>query len=78
MKLIKVEPKDDYILRVFLDNQTVIDFDVKPELTRIPCYKPLYDKVFFQTVAFKNQRVFWGEQYDFHLDQILESGQQVN
>ena len=78
MKLINVEPRNDYILRVFLDNQKVLDFDIKPELARIPCYKPLYDKTLFQAVKFKNQRVFWGEQYDFHLDQILEHGQLVN
>jgi hypothetical protein len=78
MKLIKVEPKDDYILRVFLDNQTIIDFDIKPELARIPCYNPLYNKEIFEKVSFKNKRIFWNEQYDFHLDQILERGQFVN
>lgn len=50
MKLIKVEPKDNYILRVYLDNQAIIDFDVKAELERIPCYKPLYDRNLFNAV----------------------------
>ena len=39
MKLINVEPKDNYILRVYLDNDSIVDFDVKAELERIPCYK---------------------------------------
>lgn len=74
MKLINVEPKDNYVLRVYLDDDSIIDFDVKPELERIPCYKPLYNKELFNTVKFKNKRIYWSEQFDFHLDQILESG----
>jgi hypothetical protein len=78
MKLIKVEPKEDYVIRVYLDDNSVIDFDIKPELARIPCYKPLNNKELFEKVSFKNKRIFWNEQYDFHLDQILERGQFVN
>ncbi len=74
MKLIKVEPKDNYILRIFLDDDSIIDFDVKAELERIPCYKPLYDDALFKRVRFKNKRIYWSNQFDFHLDQILEHG----
>ena len=77
MKLINVEPKDNYILRIFLDDDSIIDFDVKAELDRIPCYKPLYEYTLFKTVKFKNKRIYWSDQYDFHLDQILERGQPV-
>lgn len=38
MKLINVEPKDNYVLRVYLDDDSVVDFDVRAELERIPCY----------------------------------------
>ena len=72
MKLINVEPKENYILRVYLDDDSIIDFDVKPELERIPCYKPLYNKELFNTVKFKNKRIYWNEHFDFHLDQILD------
>ena len=71
MKLINVEPKDDYIVRIFLDDDSIVDFDVKAELERIPCYKPLYNKALFRTVKFKNKRIYWSDQFDFHLDQIL-------
>ena len=54
MKLINVEPKDNYILRIFLDDDSIVDFDVKAELERIPCYKPLYEYALFKTVQFKN------------------------
>ncbi len=75
MKLIKVEPKDNYILRISLDDDSIIDFDVKAELDRIPCYKALYDATLFNKVKFKNKRIYWSDQFDFHLDQILERGQ---
>lgn len=74
MKVLNVEPKDNYLLRVYLDNNAIIDFDVKAELRRIPCYKPLYDIALFNTVKFKNKRIYWDEQFDFHLDQIIERG----
>ncbi len=77
MKLINVEPKDNYILRVYVDDNSIIDFDVKAELEKIPCYKPLYDPAFFATVRFKNKRVYWNDQFDFHLDQIMEHGQTI-
>jgi hypothetical protein len=77
MKLIKVEAQNDYVVRVYLDDDSVVDFDVKAEIARIPCYKLLYDLEFFKQVAFKNKRIFWNEQCDFHLDQILERGRFV-
>ncbi len=72
MKLINVEAIDNYILRISLDDDSIIGFDVKAELERIPCYKPLYDFALFKTVKFKNKRIYWSDQFDFHLDQILE------
>lgn len=77
MKLINVEPKENYILRVYLDNQSIVDFDVKAELERISCYKALYNVDLFNTVKFKNQRIYWNEDLDFHLDQIVERGRRV-
>ena len=77
MKLVKVEPKDNYILRIYLDNQAILDFNVKAELERISCYKSLYNKNLFNSVKFKNKRVYWNEQLDFHLDQIIERGHPI-
>ena len=78
MKLINIEPKDDYILRIYLDDESGVDFDVKAEMERIPCYKPLYDNGLFKQVKFKNKRIYWSDQFDFHLDQILERGHLIN
>ena len=77
LRVINVEPKDNYILRIFLDDDSILDFDVKAEWERIPCYKPLYEYALFKTVQFKNKRIYWSDQFDFHLDQILERGQVV-
>ena len=74
MKLINVETKENYIVRIYLDDDFIVEFDVKEELERIPCYKPLYDKVLFKSVKFKNKRIYWNDQFDLHLDQILERG----
>lgn len=75
MNLVNAEARDNYIVRIYLDDDSVIDFDVEAELQRIPCYKPLYDVEFFKTVKFKNKRIYWNDQFDFHIDQILARGQ---
>lgn len=77
MKLVDAEARDNYIVRIYLDDDSVVDFDVKAELQRISCYKPLYDVELFKTVQFKNQRIYWNDQFDFHIDQILERGQSI-
>ena len=46
-------------------------------MSGIPCYKPLYEYALFKTVKFKNKRIYWSDQFDFHLDQILERGRPV-
>lgn len=74
MKIKQIEVKELYVIRVYLDDGTVVDFNVKLELDKIPCYKKLYDVELFKKVMFKNQRIYWDEQCDFHLDQILDNG----
>ena len=74
MKLKQIKVMPDYVLRITLDDDSIIDFDVKPEIDRIPCYKPLCDAELFKTVQFKNQRIYWNDRFDFHLDQILQQG----
>ena len=74
MLFFKVEPKDNYILRIYLDTDEVLDFNVKAEIERIPCYKPLYAVSLFTTVKFKNNYIYWNDQIDFHIDQIRKRG----
>lgn len=77
MKLQNVEIMRDYILRIYLDDGSIIDFNVKAEVDRIPCYKPLYDPELFKAVKLKNQRIYWNDRFDFHLDQIMQHGHYV-
>lgn len=77
LNLVKVIPQANYWLHIFLSDGSWIEFNVQAEIERIPCYRPLYDLDLFNSVQFINRRVFWNEQYDFHLDQILERGQQL-
>lgn len=78
MKFKKIDVLPDHVLRIYLDDGTIIDFDVKPEIDRIPCYQPLRDVELFKTVQCKNQRIFWNDRFDFHLDQIMERGRYVS
>ncbi len=50
---------------MYLDDDSVVDFDVKAELERIPCYKSRYDQALFKAVKFKNKRIYWNDQSDF-------------
>jgi hypothetical protein len=77
MKLQNVEIMRDYVLRIYLDDGSIIDFNFKAEVDRISCYKPLYDPELFQAVKFKNQRIYWNDRFDFHLDQIMQHGYYV-
>jgi hypothetical protein len=70
-KFISVIPKDHYILHITTDEGDVIDFDVLAELKRIPSYNRLYDVDFFNQVHFKNERIYWDYDHDFHIDQVL-------
>jgi hypothetical protein len=71
LKLTSVEPKENYILHITLSDNSAFDFDIKTELARIPCYRELYDVNLFKQVKFKNQRIYWNENIDFHLDQMI-------
>ena len=76
-KFISVTPLDNYILRVVIDNGEVFDFNVRAELERIPAYNRLYDKDFFTWVHFKNERIYWDFDHDFHIDQVLARSKKV-
>lgn len=52
MKLINVEPKNNYFVRIYLDD-SILDFEIRAELERIPCYKPLYDPILEPLIALR-------------------------
>lgn len=70
-KFISVTPLDNYILHIITDDGSVFDFDVLQEIKRISSYSRLYDINFFKQVHFRNERIYWDYDHDFHIDQIL-------
>ncbi len=77
-KFISVIPLDNYILHIITDDSTAYDFNVLPELERIPSYKRLYDKEYFKQVKFKSERIYWDYDHDFHIDQVLARARKLN
>jgi hypothetical protein len=70
-KFVNVTPLDNYILHITTDDGHIFDFNVLEEIKRIPSYKRLYDLDFFKQVRFKNERIYWDYDHDFHIDQVL-------
>ena len=70
-KFIDVTPLDNYILHIVTDDGLAFDFDVLREIKRIPSYKRLYDVELFKQVHFRNERIYWDHDHDFHIDQVL-------
>ena len=58
IKTIKVEPLDDYCLRVYFSNGEIKIFDVKPYL-EYKMFLPLKDKKFFSTVKVYFNTAAW-------------------
>ena len=71
MKFIEVTPENNYIFRVKTDDANVYLFDVYQEVLRIPSYKYLMNKEFFEQVKFKGERTYSSLDCDFHIDQVL-------
>ena len=61
IEIIKAIPLDNYLLRVVFSNGAIKIFDFKPEL-EFPVFKPLKNKVLFDTVKICDGTVFW--EYD--------------
>jgi hypothetical protein len=76
-KFISVIPLDNYTLHITTDDGNAFDFDVKREIERIPSYKRLYDIEFFRQVHFKDERIYWDYDHDFHINQILARAHKV-
>ena len=58
IKAMKVEPLNDYRLRVWFSNGEVKIFDFKPKL-EFPAFAPLKNKSFFASVKTRKGTAFW-------------------
>ncbi len=66
-----VVPLDDYILEITLSSGIVMKFDLKPQIEKIQPYKKLLNKAFHQTVKHTKDRIYWDDDHDFHINQII-------
>jgi hypothetical protein len=76
VKVINVEPKDDYVLLVNLSNGKKGLFDVKPYLDK-GIFTELKDKSLFDSVRTAFGGVVWPHQQDFSADTIEYEMQQI-
>ena len=77
-KFISVIPEDNYHLRIVIDNGDILDFSVFNELKRIKAYDRLHNIDFFKQVKFTNERIFWDDDHDFHIDQVVARSQKIS
>lgn len=78
MKIINVNPVNNYKLHIQLDNFNIYEFDVLAEIESIPSYKCLMNYELFKQVYFKSQRIYWNMDCDFHIDQILDVAKKIS
>lgn len=76
----KLEPLDNFLLRVAFDDGKAVVYDVKEDIDGIPSYKILET----ETGLFKNAQldesrtcVYWSDEVDLPSDTIYEFGKEV-
>jgi hypothetical protein len=77
MKFIKVEPLKNYKLIIQTDDLANYEFDVFTQIQRIPSYRCLLSNDLFRAVKFKDERIYWDMDCDFHIDQVLASARKI-
>jgi len=63
IKAVKVEPFDNYTLKISFSNGKEKTFDVKPFL-KYEAFLPLKDKKLFETAKIEGHTVVWNENID--------------
>ncbi len=58
-------------MHIVTDDSLAFEFDVLREIKRISSYKRLYGVEFFKQIHFRNKRIYWDYDHDFHIDQVL-------
>ena len=66
-----VIPLDDFILKVFFNNNEIRLFDAK-KIYNLPCFLPLKQKAFFDTVHVEYGSIAWMNDIDYCPDTLYE------
>lgn len=69
-KITKVDVLDDYLLKITLSDSYVFNFDFKPYLA-LSCNKALEDYTLFKQAKCFMRMVYWSDEHDIHLDQMI-------
>jgi hypothetical protein len=67
IKAVKIEPLNDYCLRVSFSNGEIKIFDFKPKLEK-PVFTPLKDKSLFEKVRLRHGTAVWD--YDWGVKNV--------
>ena len=70
-RAVSVEPLPNFILKIKFNNDEEKLFDVK-KIYNLPCYKPLQNKEFFNTVRIEYGSITWGNDIDSCPDCLYE------
>jgi hypothetical protein len=70
-RAVSVEPLPNFILKIKFNNDEEKLFDVK-KIYNLPCYKPLQNKEFFNTVRIEYGSITWGNDIDYCPDCLYE------
>lgn len=76
IKVVSVEPTEDYLLKVKLSNGKRGIFDVKPYLNK-GIFKELKDSRYFKSVKIAFSGIMWPHEQDFSTDTIEFELQQI-
>ena len=69
-KITKVDVLDNYILKISLDDGYIFNFDFKSYLD-LPCNRALKNYTLFKQAKCYMRMIFWGDDHDIHLDQMI-------
>lgn len=69
-KILKVEVLDDYILKIYLVDGYIFNFDFKSYLA-LPCNKQLENYALFKQAKCYMRMIYWNDEHDIHLDQMI-------
>lgn len=70
-RAVSVEPLPNFILKIKFNNDEEKLFDVK-KIYNLPCYKPLQNKEFFNTVRIEYGSITWDNDIDYCPDCLYE------
>lgn len=70
-RVVSVEPMDNYILKIYFNNNEIRLFDVK-KIYNMACFLPLKQKAFFDTVHVSFGSIAWDNDIDYCPDTLYE------